>query len=97
MKRLLFLIILMAGLLPEAYAQPQYTSTNKGAIRSYEEATQFYDTYNFDKAREALLKAIANRYRLMVLCELHQGELAVSALQQRIAAASTRSTGGASG
>lgn len=33
---------------------------------------------------EALLKAIANRYRLMVLCELHQGELSVSALQQRI-------------
>lgn len=59
MKRLLFLIILLAGLLPEAYAQPQYTSTNKGAIRSYEEATQFYDTYNFDKARESLLKAIS--------------------------------------
>jgi DNA-binding transcriptional ArsR family regulator len=33
---------------------------------------------------ETLLKAIANRYRLMVLCELHQGELSVSALQQRI-------------
>ena len=35
-------------------------------------------------AAEALLKAIANRYRLMLLCELHQGERSVTALQQAV-------------
>ena len=33
---------------------------------------------------EALLKAIANRHRLMVLCDLHQGERCVSALQEKV-------------
>lgn len=33
---------------------------------------------------ETLLKAIANRYRLMVLCDLHQGERSVSALQDKV-------------
>ena len=33
---------------------------------------------------ETLLKAIANRHRLMVLCDLHQGEQTVSALQQKV-------------
>jgi DNA-binding transcriptional ArsR family regulator len=33
---------------------------------------------------ETLLKAIANRHRLMVLCDLHQGEKSVTALQQKI-------------
>lgn len=33
---------------------------------------------------EALLKAIANRHRLMVLCDLHQGERSVSALQEKV-------------
>lgn len=33
---------------------------------------------------ETFLKAIANRYRLMVLCELHKGERSVSALQQAV-------------
>ena len=35
-------------------------------------------------AAEALLKAIANRYRLMLLCELHQGERSVTALQNAV-------------
>ncbi len=34
---------------------------------------------------EGLLKAIANRHRLMLLCDLHQGERSVSALQERCA------------
>jgi DNA-binding transcriptional ArsR family regulator len=33
---------------------------------------------------ESLLKALANRYRLMVLCELHKGERSVRALQSKI-------------
>ena len=30
---------------------------------------------------EAFLKAMANRYRLMILCQLHQGEKSVTTLQ----------------
>lgn len=33
---------------------------------------------------EALLKTIANRYRLMILCNLYEGERSVSALQQKV-------------
>jgi DNA-binding transcriptional ArsR family regulator len=33
---------------------------------------------------EAFLKSIANRYRLMILCDLHKGERSVSALRARI-------------
>jgi ArsR family transcriptional regulator, virulence genes transcriptional regulator len=33
---------------------------------------------------ESFLKALANRHRLMILCELHKGEISVSALQQAI-------------
>lgn len=36
-----------------------------------------------DKA-EALLKALANRHRLMILCELHKGEQSVGVLQEAI-------------
>ena len=32
-------------------------------------------------AAEALLKALANRWRLMILCELHMGERSVTQLQ----------------
>ena len=35
-------------------------------------------------AAEALLKVLANRYRLMLLCELHKGEKSVTALQQMV-------------
>jgi DNA-binding transcriptional ArsR family regulator len=31
---------------------------------------------------EAFLKALANRHRLMILCELHKGERSVSELQE---------------
>ncbi|MDR3494839.1 MAG: metalloregulator ArsR/SmtB family transcription factor [Ancalomicrobiaceae bacterium] len=33
---------------------------------------------------EKLLKALANRHRLMTLCELSKGELSVNALNQRL-------------
>ncbi|PPD46493.1 MAG: transcriptional regulator [Methylocystis sp.] len=33
---------------------------------------------------ESFLKALANRHRLMVLCELHKGELSVTKLQAAI-------------
>lgn len=33
---------------------------------------------------EAFLKAMANRHRLMILCELHKGERSVTALQQAV-------------
>jgi DNA-binding transcriptional ArsR family regulator len=33
---------------------------------------------------ESFLKALASRHRLMILCELHQGEMAVSALQEAL-------------
>jgi DNA-binding transcriptional ArsR family regulator len=33
---------------------------------------------------ESFLKAMANRHRLMILCELHKGETAVSELQRAI-------------
>jgi len=33
---------------------------------------------------ESFLKALANRHRLMILCELHKGELSVTRLQQSI-------------
>lgn len=33
---------------------------------------------------ETFLKAIANRHRLMILCELHKGERSVTALQDAI-------------
>ncbi|WOJ91440.1 metalloregulator ArsR/SmtB family transcription factor [Methylocapsa polymorpha] len=36
-----------------------------------------------DKA-EAFLKAMANRHRLMILCELHKGEQSVGVLQEAI-------------
>ncbi len=35
-------------------------------------------------AAERFLKALGNRYRLLILCELQQGELSVSDLQDRI-------------
>jgi DNA-binding transcriptional ArsR family regulator len=35
-------------------------------------------------AAEALLKAVANRHRLIILCQLLQGERSVSALQKAI-------------
>jgi DNA-binding transcriptional ArsR family regulator len=34
---------------------------------------------------ENFLKALANRHRLMILCELHKGETGVSALQKALA------------
>ena len=33
---------------------------------------------------EAFLKALANKHRLMVLCELHQGERSVGSLMQAV-------------
>ena len=36
------------------------------------------------EAAEALLKALANSRRLMVLCSLHDGELSVSELNARV-------------
>jgi DNA-binding transcriptional ArsR family regulator len=33
---------------------------------------------------ECFLKALANRHRLMILCELHKGETAVSQLQKAL-------------
>jgi len=33
---------------------------------------------------ESFLKALANRHRLMILCELHKGESSVSALQRAL-------------
>ena len=33
---------------------------------------------------EEFLKALANRHRLMILCELHQGERSVGALQEAV-------------
>ncbi len=33
---------------------------------------------------ESFLKALANRHRLMILCELHKGELSVTALQRAL-------------
>jgi DNA-binding transcriptional ArsR family regulator len=33
---------------------------------------------------EGFLKALANRHRLIILCELHKGERSVSALQEAI-------------
>ena len=33
---------------------------------------------------EAFLKAMANRHRLMIMCELHKGERSVTAIQQAI-------------
>ena len=38
---------------------------------------------------EAFLKAMANRHRLMILCELHKGERSVTALQETIGLAHT--------
>ena len=35
-------------------------------------------------AAETLLKALANKHRLMILCELHNGERSVTALQTAI-------------
>jgi DNA-binding transcriptional ArsR family regulator len=35
-------------------------------------------------AAEALLRAVGNRHRLMILCELHSGERCVGALQKAI-------------
>jgi ArsR family transcriptional regulator, virulence genes transcriptional regulator len=35
-------------------------------------------------AAEQLLKALANRHRLMILCELHKGERSVTALQEAV-------------
>jgi ArsR family transcriptional regulator, virulence genes transcriptional regulator len=33
---------------------------------------------------ESFLKALANRHRLMILCELHKGEMSVSELQRAL-------------
>jgi DNA-binding transcriptional ArsR family regulator len=38
---------------------------------------------NADRAA-TLLKALANKHRLMILCELHKGERSVTALQKAI-------------
>ena len=59
--------------------------------------TYIFDNYNLvamnvisidltPKAAEAesFLKALANRHRLMVLCELHKGEMSVTQIQEAV-------------
>src|SRR5688572_2473697 len=56
------LFMILAGLIfPTLLAsQPvPYSTTNKGAIKSYEAATKHYDLYQNDKAVEELNKAIS--------------------------------------
>ncbi|MGA8169464.1 MAG: metalloregulator ArsR/SmtB family transcription factor [Methylocystis sp.] len=36
------------------------------------------------RAAESFLKALASRHRLMILCELQEGEMSVSALQEAL-------------
>jgi DNA-binding transcriptional ArsR family regulator len=47
-------------------------------------APDFHELARHAEDAAALLKALANRNRLMVLCVLHDGELSVSELNQRI-------------
>src|SRR4030095_5969018 len=54
----LFLIVFVLMMPILVFSQPKYTSTNKGAIKSYEEATKYYDSYDNDKAIISLEKAI---------------------------------------
>ena len=58
LKTLAILLFLSLSLNFTAKAQPKYTSTNKGAIKSYESATEYYDSYQNEKALNELEKAI---------------------------------------
>jgi outer membrane protein OmpA-like peptidoglycan-associated protein len=55
MKYLLFIILLFPVV---AFCQPAYTSTNKSAVKNYEAATKYYDSYKNSEARAELEKAI---------------------------------------
>ncbi len=57
--RLFFYAALLLTIPFFASAQPHYTSTNKGAIKCYEEATKYYDLYQNEKALAELDKAIS--------------------------------------
>lgn len=48
------------------------------------EVGDLHDLARHAEAAEALLKALANRSRLMVLCALHEGERSVSELNERV-------------
>lgn len=48
------------------------------------EVGDLHDLARHAEAAEALLKALANRSRLMVLCALHEGELSVGELNERV-------------
>ncbi len=55
-------LLCLIGLLISAtgFSQPvSYTTTNKGAIKSYEEGTKYYDQYQYDKALEELEKSVS--------------------------------------
>lgn len=47
-------------------------------------ATKFERLAPKAEQAEGFLKALANRHRLMILCELHKGEQSVTAIQQTI-------------
>lgn len=54
-------IILTLFLLTPAFistGQPRYSSTHKGAVKNYEAATRFYDSYDNEHARQELEKAL---------------------------------------
>lgn len=57
--RIFYLSVLFSFLISAVIAQPvTYTTTNKGAISRYEDATKYYDQYLYDKALTELEKSL---------------------------------------
>ncbi|MDQ3049485.1 MAG: OmpA family protein [Bacteroidota bacterium] len=95
-KILIYSLIFLCGLLltTTCFAQPvSYTSTNKSAIKSYEEATKYYDQYQYEKALAELEKSVAKdpafveAHILMadIFIQKEQYEGAITAFEKAIA------------
>jgi outer membrane protein OmpA-like peptidoglycan-associated protein/tetratricopeptide (TPR) repeat protein len=56
MKRLIFLLLLIPVF---GFCQPRYTSSNKAAVKSYENALRYYDSYQNEHAKAELERSLA--------------------------------------
>jgi len=75
-----------------SFAQQNYTSKNKKAIKYYEEATKYYDVRNLELASEDLIKAIkednlfveAHTLLAYVYSDLNQNQKAIDEIKKAI-------------
>ena len=91
MMRFLYVLVFLSLLNLTVSAQHRYSTTNKAAIKAYENATAFYDVRDNDKAAAELRKAIekdpqfVEAYILMANVCVDQGKLEDAVDQYRTA------------